>query len=99
MKINWVQALKIVGPTIIQAVKPEAVPYTNLIIKGIEVAEELKVLGQTKKERAIEIAGFAANVINTTTKKQVMSPEFAMEATDHTVDLIVAATNEFHRKQ
>lgn len=95
--MNWIDALKIVGPLVLATV-PGAAPFVPLILKGIEVAEESKVPGAKKKETAKDIVGLAANVINTVTKIPAVDPHLAVNIADQSIDLVIKATNEFHNE-
>src|SRR5574338_476134 len=95
--MTWVEALKTIGPIVLSTI-PGAAPFVPLVLKGIEVAEDSKAPGHTKKQLAKDITGLAANVVNTVKKSVVIDPVEATSVADRTIDLVVEATNQFHKE-
>ncbi len=95
--MTWVEALKVIGPVVLSTI-PNAAPFVPLVLKGIEVAEDSKSPGHTKKQLAKDITGLAANVTNTVAKRVVIDPVQAVDMAEQTINMVVEATNQFHQE-
>ena len=99
--MNFLSALKLVGPLVLKGVNV-AVPIIPLIIKGIEIAEQI---GEDepdrkprKKELAKEIIELSAQVANKTTGTNAFDPSEVARIADETIDIVIRATNELKNK-
>lgn len=90
--MDWIKALKILGPAILMVV-PGAQAFIPLIIAGIEVAEHSGLPGADKKVIAKEAVQIGAATANQIAKKEVIDVAQAQKVADDTIDAIVQVTN------
>ena len=95
--MKWIDALKMIGPVVLATI-PQTQPYAPLILKGIEVADDLAAPGAKKKEAALDIIRLGAQIANTATKSNAINADHAVLVASGAIDLVVRAANELHDK-
>ena len=90
--MDWLKALKILGPAILMVV-PGAQAFIPLIVAAIQLAEETGKPGAEKKTIAKEVVKLGAETANVVAKKEIVNPTDAVAVADNTIDAIVGTVN------